>query len=224
MGLGSIVPSRPPTALSLIASGLSRPGFIERAVPLLPGAARKVVSHGDDTLLNPWYLAEMRPFPAHRWLEQRYPFQVSRASLSRIARPLTPAERHTLESTLLLSRLPDALRPTLLAALQVQLARRHPWSAERALTLTQVLVAERRSDDARASGTLAGLRQALVTEFALGVATIEMPPEQLSRPQRNYWLARRAARIGRLADDLARHPAALPLARELQRTLAARRR
>jgi hypothetical protein len=128
--------------------------------------------------------------------------------------------RRDLELRLLFSYLPETLRSLLFPALRLLAVRRAPWREERALTLTAVLLEERRSDDARASGTLAGLRQALIAEVELGLGMLEMPLEQLSRTQRNYWLARRAARIGRLADDLARHPEARPLERELERALA----
>jgi len=168
--------------------------------------------------------APPRPFPAHAWLERRYPFRVPQQRPERAARPDARAmQRREYELTLLISFLPRASHPLLLPTLDAESARRCPWSRERATADAALTARERLRPEQRQQHTLAGLRALLVGEFESGLRTVETPLEWLSRPARNCWLARRAARIGQVVDDLARQPQAEPLEGELRRALAALR-
>ncbi len=195
---------------------------------------------------DPW--SPPRPFPVHLWLNRRFPFRVPNPPP--VPRGAAPGgeQRREFELCLLVFCLPPWLHDTLLPTLRLEVKRRFPWSQERCPfgggrlpkpgfgTLaccagsraraagSSLMALGRFPASALGSSAVAWLRSTIVSELELGLTTIQTPLAWLSRPARNHWLAMRAARLGQLADALARSPEAEPLEQEAQRVLAALRR
>ncbi len=174
-------------------------------------------------LAHPWP-DPLRPGPAWAWQPPRpFPALIFRASLA-VAAPRPPSARapslprHDLELRVLLSQLQPALDAWFLEAFRQEAARR-AWRADLALHTPRLPAAS--PPATRPTDTLADRRERLLDALEQGLRLASASAGWLSRPERNHHLAWHAAQIGRRARELARHPAAGPLARELQLLVAA---
>lgn len=168
---------------------------------------------------DPW--SPPRPYPVHRWLARRFAFRVPHPRS--FACPLDAQQRRDLELRLLVSHLPARLHALVLPNLRLELLRRFPWSLERCAAGPPLMAAKRFPAAALEDSRVLWLRAMLVSEWEIGLTTIQTPLAWLSRPARNHALALRAARLGQLVETLERCPEAEPLAQDIEHALAALR-
>ena len=132
--------------------------------------------------------------------------------------------RRAFEVKTLLSFLPEPLRVLLVPCLLALAGADAPWHKDYQRNPWLCMAWRRINRQKIQNAALDWLRGVLASEVEVGLALSLLPLPRLCRPLRNCWLALHAARIGQVADELARRPEALPLTDELWLAVMALRR